>query len=357
LFLVDVQSEDDVRKLLSRSLLLKSAYFYMFMSKSYEGLCDEITSHEEIFEEFASILPLNAAPVDLNNPDNTFTVLEEFASADALEPNRLFFCRLVCFLDFAYTFVERPIKCFLQICHGQAKLKTLYDIKRRLYIGNTTMDPELAFIQFIHDADDQRSVPMLEEGKSSKHGVSMRSTRESVMANFEQYGTGRCFLSGLLADACWHAPYGIREKGQKIGKKPRKDHWTLAKAESEYHFPEKQPYSLEKTFTDLCDLAAKTLLIGSKLSFWFPTIIDRCSTGFFKIYLPSNSYSEECLPVHPALRLIANCEQRLSRKTSRRLLVYQKYREALADERAWCPANHFQNASFRDVTFTPRLVL
>ncbi|KAE9420161.1 hypothetical protein Angca_008914, partial [Angiostrongylus cantonensis] len=330
LFLVDVQSEDDVRKLLSRSLLLKSAYFYMFMSKSYEGLCDEITSHEEIFEkfdhpsesfsvvvrsvgrrkgvncvkmasEFASILPLNAAPVDLNNPDNTFTVLEEFASADALEPNRLFFCRL--------------------ICHGQAKLKTLYDIKRRLYIGNTTMDPELAFIQSNASsvrADDLVLDPFMGTGglllsaaefgaytlgteinyqiakavgKSSKHGVSMRSTRESVMANFEQYGTGRCFLSGLLADACWHGlwarplfnaiitdpPYGIREKGQKIGKKPRKDHWTLAKAESEYHFPEKQPYSLEKTFTDLCDLAAKTLLIGSKLSFWFPTIIDRCS--------------------------------------------------------------------------------
>ncbi|VDM57964.1 unnamed protein product [Angiostrongylus costaricensis] len=361
LFLVDVQSEDDVRKLLSRSLLLKSAYFYMFMSNSYEGLSNEITSHEEVFEnfdhpsksfsvvvrpvgrrkgvncvkmasEFASILPLDAAPVDLNNPDNTFTVLEEFASADALEPNQLFFCRL--------------------ISHGQAKLKTLYDIKRRLYIGNTTMDPELAFIQqtlltvfeggLLLSAAEFGAYTLGTEinyqiakavGKSSRHGVSMRSTRESVMANFEQYGTDRCFLT----------PYGIREKGRKIGKKPRGDHWTLSKAECEYHFPEKQPYSLESTFIDLCDLAAKTLLIGSKLSFWFPTIID--------------SYSEDCLPVHPALRLVANCEQRLSRKTSRRLLVYQKYREALPDERAWCPASHFQNASFRDVTFTPRLAL
>lgn len=44
---------------------------------------------------------------------------------------------------------------------------------------------------------------------------------------------------------------------------------------SEQHFPEKQPYSLEKTFTDLCDLAAKTLVIGGKVSFWFPVILER----------------------------------------------------------------------------------
>ncbi|KAK6038285.1 hypothetical protein COOONC_24210 [Cooperia oncophora] len=184
----------------------------------------------------------------------------------------------------------------------------------------------------------------------------MRSKEESVKANFEQYGTDRYYLSGILADACWHdlwarpvfnaivtdPPYGIREKGRKIGKKPRKEHWTLDGSEHEYHFPEKQPYSLEKTFTDLCDLAAKTLLIGGKLSFWFPVILE--------------SYSEECLPVHPALRLVANCEQRLSRKTSRRLLVYQKFREPESGEQSWYPANQYENKSFRDITFEPKRI-
>lgn len=95
----------------------------------------------------------------------------------------------------------------------------------------------------------------------------VRSEEESVKANFEQYGTERHYLSGLLADACWHdlwvrplfnaivadreltvslevlfnrnasnclhfsAPYGIREKGRTIGKKPRKEHWTLVGSE------------------------------------------------------------------------------------------------------------------------------
>lgn len=191
-------------------------------------------------------------------------------------------------------------------------------------------------------------------GRSSRHDMVVRSEEESVKANFEQYGTERHYLSGLLADACWHdlwvrplfnaivadPPYGIREKGRTIGKKPRKEHWTLVGSEHEQHFPEKQPYSLEKTFTDLCDLAAKTLVIGGKVSFWFPVILE--------------SYSVDCLPVHPALRLVANCEQRLSRKTSRRLLVYQKIHESKADERAWYPANQYENGSFRDVIFATK---
>ncbi|VDM69182.1 unnamed protein product [Strongylus vulgaris] len=184
----------------------------------------------------------------------------------------------------------------------------------------------------------------------------MRSKEESVRANFEQYGTEVRYLSGLLADASWHGiwarplfnaivtdralpPYGIREKGRKIGKKPRKDHWTLPSSDHQTHFPEKAPYPLEKTFTDLCDLAASVLLVGAKLSFWFPVILE--------------SYSEACLPFHPCLELLANCEQRLSLKTSRRLLVYRKLREP-THERAYYPANHYENGTFRDVTFAQK---
>ncbi|KAK5969491.1 tRNA guanosine-2'-O-methyltransferase TRM11 [Trichostrongylus colubriformis] len=391
----EVNGEEDVRKLLSRSMLLKSAYFHMFSAKSYDDLSNEIILHPEDFrkfdfteqsfsvrvcsigrkkgvncsgiaEKFASILPLSKSPVDLCTPHNAFYVLEEFSDPTKLEPQRLFFCRL--------------------IGVGQYKLKSCYDIKTRKYIGNTTMDPELAFIQSNITSvcmDDIVLDPFMGTGglllsaaefgaytigteinyqiakaigKSSRHDMQMRSSEESVKANFEQYGTDRYYLCGLLADACWHdlwarpifnaivadPPYGIREKGRKIGMKPRKEHRTTDSHDHEYHFPEKKPYSLEKTFTDLCDLAAKTLLIGGKLSFWFPVILE--------------SYSDECLPVHPALHLVANCEQRLSQKTSRRLLVYQKHREPESEERSWYPANHYENGTFRDITFAPKRI-
>uniref|UniRef100_W6NWA8 tRNA (guanine(10)-N(2))-methyltransferase TRMT11 n=1 Tax=Haemonchus contortus TaxID=6289 RepID=W6NWA8_HAECO len=393
IFSVEIASEEHVRKILSRSMLLKSAYSYMFSASSYKELCKEVKQHPEAFkvfdcadqsfsvnvraigrkkgvnclgvaEKFASILPLFTAPVDLKTPHNAFYILEEFSNACESEPQRLFFGRL--------------------IGDGQSKLKSLYDIKTRRYIGNTTMDPELAFIQInitSVTADDLVLDPFMgtgglllpaaefgaytmgteinyqiakATGKSSRHDMLTRSKEESVKANFEQYGTERYYLCGLLADACWHnlwarpvfnaivadPPYGIREKGRKIGKKPRKEQWISNGSEHEYHFPEKQPYSLEKTFTDLCDLAAKTLIVGGKLSFWFPVIRE--------------SYSEECLPVHPALSLVANCEQELSRKTSRRLLVYRKHREPEAGEHSWYPANHYENGTFRDIAFAPK---
>ncbi|KJH52721.1 NADH-quinone oxidoreductase, E subunit [Dictyocaulus viviparus] len=155
-FMVDINSESEIRKILSRSLLLKSAYVHMFVSDNYENLRYQINNSAEDFKnfdqadqsfsvtalsvgrkkgincmqtaaEFASILPLTVAPVNLKESHNKFTILEEFANADALEPSRVFFCKL--------------------IDYGQAHLKTVYNIKKRLYIGNTTMDPELAFIQ------------------------------------------------------------------------------------------------------------------------------------------------------------------------------------------------------------------
>ncbi|KAK6035841.1 hypothetical protein COOONC_26654 [Cooperia oncophora] len=220
----------------------------MFSASSYDDLCKEVLNHAKSFEKstsrtfdcadqsfsvkvrpigrkkgvnclgiaekFASILPLNDAPVDLNAPRNAFYILEEFSDPCALEPQRLFFCRL--------------------IGDGQSKLKSLYDIKTRQYIGNTTMDPELAFIQgnitsirpndlvldpfmgtggLLLPAAEFGAYTIGTEinyqiakaiGKSSRHDMLMRSKEESVKANFEQYGTDRYYLSGILADACWH---------------------------------------------------------------------------------------------------------------------------------------------------------
>lgn len=43
-------------------------------------------------------------------------------------------------------------------------------------------------------------------------------------------------------------------------------------------------------------------------------------------------YSEAGLPSHPALKLVANCEQTLTKVTSRRLLTFEKFREPTEEE-------------------------
>ncbi|KJH52720.1 hypothetical protein DICVIV_01064 [Dictyocaulus viviparus] len=47
----------------------------------------------------------------------------------------------------------------------------------------------------------------------------------------------------------------------------------------------------------------------------------------------------------------------MSRKISRRLLVYQKCCELRGDEQSWYPVNQFQDMSVREVMFSTKLVL
>ena len=70
--------------------------------------------------------------------------------------------------------------------------------------------------------------------------------KESIAANFEHYKTRDRLLSVIIADASQHSlwrerpifdaivsdpPYGVREKGRKVGKKGRKEHWILPGSE------------------------------------------------------------------------------------------------------------------------------
>ncbi|CAD6198326.1 unnamed protein product [Caenorhabditis auriculariae] len=130
------------------------------------------------------------------------------------------------------------------------------------------------------------------------------------------------------------APYGVREKARKLGKKEQKSEKDEAVNDFQ-RYPEKQVYHLEDTYTDLLDLAADICTINGRVSFWYPVILE--------------NYSEENLPRHPALQLIYNCEQGLTRKSSRRLLTYRKIREPEIGETAKIPLSGvslYRNALF-----------
>lgn len=66
------------------------------------------------------------APVDLLEPKYEFTLIEDFQT----EPES-----------------ERKVYFVRKIDEGQFLLKSRYNLRDRKYIGNSTMDPELAFIQ------------------------------------------------------------------------------------------------------------------------------------------------------------------------------------------------------------------
>lgn len=101
-------------------------------------------------------------------------------------------------------------------------------------------------------------------------------------------------------------------------------------------YQQKEEYDLEAAFCDLLNLSARLLVINGRISFWYPVILE--------------NYCAENLPNHPAMDLISNCEQPLTRKTSRRLLSYRKIRDPVNDEA--CEIQKTGVSHYRSVLFS-----
>lgn len=104
------------------------------------------------------------------------------------------------------------------------------------------------------------------------------------------------------------APYGIREKMEKINTKTAKK--STAMTEDAVHYPSTSSYHTNNLYEDLLKFSAKHLKLGGRLVAWFP--------------IHREDYSDDILPKHSNLQLVANSEQKLCGDTARRLLTYEK---------------------------------
>lgn len=89
-----------------------------------------------------------------------------------------------------------------------------------------------------------------------------------------------------------------------------KDPYTIPDDKRAGHIPSTAPYTLPECVHDLLDLAARLLVKGGRLVFFFPAARDECSLDFF--------------PTHPCFTLRASSEQILSTRYSRCLLTMEK---------------------------------
>ena len=120
-------------------------------------------------------------------------------------------------------------------------------------------------------------------------------------------------------------PYGVRAGGRKSGgRKLLKGvvgPYTVPDDKRTDHIPSTAAYSLVECVHDLLDLAARMLVMGGRLVFFYPVLRedDTIDTHF---------------PEHPCFELIASCEQILSLRYSRVLLTMVKigpYTEEIAE--------------------------
>uniref|UniRef100_A0AC35TRD1 UPF0020 domain-containing protein n=1 Tax=Rhabditophanes sp. KR3021 TaxID=114890 RepID=A0AC35TRD1_9BILA len=397
LYVLEMATIEHVQQILSRAMLVKYAIQIYGSGDDHGRMHVELKKKAHLFDRFnvegqsfairvrpfgrkrdlsymnetiagyGQYLPLQNANIDLVNPTNTFNIVEQYnEKAKGFELEKVMFGRFIGF--------------------GSGHLKTKYNLRDRSYIGNTTMDPELSFIQANLVKADKGKIgldpfvgtgglilPLAEFGcyvtgtelnyqiarsigKSSRVGEGLLTEKTTHRANFEQYGLLDKFMYHCHADASHHElwrlqkdgsgiydivvadpAYGIREKARKIGYKTRKDHWTMPSSEHQVHFPEKQTYDITTMNLDLVNLGARNLVVGGRIGYWFPVF--------------PQEYSDDVVPLHPSLRLVANCEQPLGIKYSRRLLVFEKIKNTEVDEAAYVTRDIFKIENVRQRIF------
>ncbi|NXS49092.1 TRM11 methyltransferase, partial [Balaeniceps rex] len=219
--------------------------------------------------------------VNLKNPEHIFWILEDYG----MDPNNV---------------PEEPFHLYFGrwIADGQRELIESYSVKKRHFIGNTSMDACLSFIMANHGRVKPNDVvydPFVGTGglliSSAHFGAYVCGTDIDYNTI---HGLGMLHISKPLKSYSLEfkdtdAPYGIREATRRMGS--QKETVKSAERSTENHIFVSSNYHLSDIFFDLL------------------------------------KYTEEIIPRHPCLKLISNCEQMLSSHTSRRLITMEKVKE------------------------------
>ncbi|XP_076177877.1 tRNA (guanine(10)-N(2))-methyltransferase TRMT11 isoform X2 [Ptiloglossa arizonensis] len=347
-WIVNLPSETVAHKIASRAVCMRFC-MELWEIKKYAGpqksfkvivetFCKHFSQREKVNKiESFSYLPLEG-PVKLNNPDTTLCYIEFYG----LNPNNI---------------PDIPYELFFGrwITSGQRDLIRKLSLKTRKFIGNTSMDPQLSLImanQALVQKGDIVLDPFVGTGsllvaashfggytigtdidflmlhgrtRPTRISQKAREKDESIAANMNQYGKSSYYIDVVVSDfsvPLWRSdmyidaiitdpPYGIREATEKIG--TMKLNPVIEEHQVSSHIPSKIGYGLSEIYKDLLSFSAKHLKMNGRLVCWFPLFRDQ--------------YSDNQLPTHPCLQLIANSEQVLSNYTSRRLLTYKKIKD------------------------------
>lgn len=122
-------------------------------------------------------------------------------------------------------------------------------------------------------------------------------------------------LDAIICDP----PYGVRAGGRKSGGRKllngdrSSEDYVIPEGKREDHIPSTAPYAMSECLFDLLETSAKLLVMKGRLVYFYPAARE--------------DYTDEDLPTHPCLRLVANSEQILTKRWSRRLITMEKVQE------------------------------
>ncbi|SCZ99137.1 BZ3500_MvSof-1268-A1-R1_Chr7-1g09409 [Microbotryum saponariae] len=363
---IHLDNEDQARLLGSRSIGIKSIWQHWADAPTYEQLSDRlktedalwrhhaasptttwkfsVTGHGRSISQSAQRQVINTfsfmsfvGDIRLKDPDVEIGVFEEYASVKEAE-------------SIPTGGIVRDMRT---ICDTQRHMMDVFDVKKRSYIGNTTMESEVSLLmanqalaspgKFIHDPFAGTGSMLLTASAfgaltfgSDIDGRQMRGKNsKNVYTNAEQYGfrnrivdccsfdlTQHPLRTGELFDAIMtDPPYGVRAGAKRLGRKPnhREVLPTLVpgrESEGFHHqlpeyVPPSVPWEMSQVIQTLVTYSLYLLKPGGRLVFFLPT--------------NNEEYQDVDVPSVPGLKLISNSSQKFG-KWARRLITMEKSR-------------------------------
>mmetsp|Transcript_4086 Transcript_4086/g.8818 ORF Transcript_4086/g.8818 Transcript_4086/m.8818 type:complete len:586 (+) Transcript_4086:152-1909(+) len=241
------------------------------------------------------------------------------------------------------------------VAEGNGKLVEAYTLKKRAFLGPTSMETTMSFImanqakvangQLVIDpfvGTGSLLVPCTVFGAVCQGGdidfmllQGRRGTRKATVNDtFDQYKLPRPELlrldfsprgralrepAGGLYDAIvCDPPYGIRAGAKKVGRDESKraviqDVAGFEGRDGQNYIAPVQPYDTMELMADLVDASARLLRMGGRLVYLLP--IDR------------TCFVEEIIPQHPCLKLVARSIEPLRPPLGRMLITMEKVAE------------------------------
>ncbi|KAK6363661.1 hypothetical protein TWF730_001082 [Orbilia blumenaviensis] len=386
--LIALKSPEDAKTLISRSILAKAIYELWGTGTTYDELHTSVksrTSHlwhlyktcsfkfgfesfngmrteavkKELIEGFSYVG--FDGPIRMKNPDELFVVMEDYEATSILDPVRFAALKIDDAVETPArnpTHLDEPHQVYLArflAKSSRAAIET-YDLKKRNYIGTTSMDAELSLVtanMALVSPGKLAYDPFVGTGSfavacahfgaitfgSDIDGRMIRGTKpgKSLRSNFEQYKImdryGDMFVSDLtnsplgrvaaagrserIFDAIiCDPPYGVREGLKVLGSRdPSRPKVPtiidgIAQHTRKDFVPPKRPYSFDKMLNDITNFASTHLAPNGRLCIWLPTA--------------DEDFNEFSIPTHRNLKLESVCVQNFN-KWSRRLLTYTRY--------------------------------
>lgn len=155
--------------------------------------------------------------------------------------------------------------------------------------------------------------------------------KAGIHSNIEQYNLQGRVLDTLVFDVChnpWRShewidaivtdpPYGVRAGAKTLGRNDGKElmmrtYDGIPMHTREDYYPPTKPYEMSEVLDDLLKFSAQHLVLGGRLVYWLPTVVD--------------DYSITDLPQHPCMALVSNSEQNFG-QWSRRLITMKKIKK------------------------------